>query len=660
MPHSTGPGAVPGDSRPGGLDDLRKFQLVVEHTSNMVVVTTADGEVEWVNQAYTDVTGWTLDEVHGRKPGSYLRGPGTDRKVVARLSELLARGEPVRGIELLNYTKQGREFWVSLNIQPVRDADGRVHHFVAIESDVTERKRYEQALLEQRRLLEQALQLAQMGSWEMDHATGRVTWSDGLYALFGMRRGSFGCDYEEFLSLVHPDDRGAVDAAFRHSLRTRQPYEAEHRVVWPDGQVRWMLERGVTSHAGDGRPLRSSGFTQDITDRKRAQQLEGEKRQLEAMSHAKTQFLSHMSHELRTPLNAIVGFSQLLQEQAGASLPEEVRRYPELILQASDHLLQLINDLLDLSLVESGGLALTRQAVDLDALIEEAVQLVAPIARAHGVDVTVLHTPGRVAAWGDRTRLLQCVLNVLSNGIKYNRRRGALLVRRHPVAGAQVRIDFVDEGGGVTGDRLERIFEPLNRLGAEHGDVPGTGLGLSLTRSLLQRMDGRIEVSSTPGEGSTFSIELQAAPLEGSAGKTEQPGPTMPGSPVGQGKVLCIEDNDVNRLLLQSMFSLRPDLSVRYAVTGDEGVRMAREQRPDLVVLDMLLPDTTGQAVFAALQADPLTRDVPVIGCSASAYAEDIRSALAQGLVAYLVKPLDVQQFLATLDRHLSPGSGDA
>ena len=656
MPHAADPGDTAGPHQ-GALDDLRKFQLVVEHTSNMVVVTNAAGEVEWVNQAYTDVTGWTLDEVRGRKPGSYLQGPRTDRRVAARLRELLARGEPVCDIELVNYTKQGREFWVSLNIQPVRDPHGRVQHFVAIESDVTERKRYEQALLEQRRMLEQALLLARMGSWEMDHTTGRVVWSEGLYELLGMRSDGFGGGYEDFLRQVHPDDRDTVDTAFRRSLQSRQPYEVEHRVVRPDGQVRWMLERGVTTYADDGQPLRSSGFTQDVTDRKRAQQLESEKRELEELSHAKTQFLSHMSHELRTPLNAIVGFSQLLQERAGRSLPEEVRRYPELILQASDHLLQLINDLLDLSLVESGGLALTRQPVDVDALLEEAVQLVGPIARAHRVAVAVLHTPGPVAVWGDRTRLLQCVLNVLSNGIKYNRHDGALLVRRHPARHGRVRIDFIDEGCGVASDRLEEIFQPLNRLGAEHGTVQGTGLGLSLTRALLRRMDGSIGVSSTPGEGSTFSIELQAAPLDAVASDQAASEFGSLGWPAHPGNVLCIEDNEVNRLLLESMFALRPALQVRYATTGGQGLQMAREQRPDLVVLDMLLPDMSGQAVFDALQSDPLTRDVPVIACSASAYAEDIRAALAQGLAAYLVKPLDVKQFLATLDRHLSPGA---
>ena len=643
------------------LEDLAKFQLVVENTSNMVVVTNQAKEIEWVNRAYTKVTGWTLDEVRGRQPGSYLQGPGTDTATVQRIRQALARGEPVTGVELLNYTKDGREFWVSLNIQPVRDASGEIRHFVAIESDVTDRKRYEQALLEQRRLLQQALALARMGSWEMDHVSHAVVWSDEVYRLFGVTRGSFACRYEGFLDLVHPEDREAVRAAFQRSLDERGEYEVEHRVVHPDGEVRWLLERGVTQFDGSGRPLKTSGFTQDITESKRTEQLERDKQRLEQLSRAKTEFLSYMSHELRTPLNAIVGLSQLLQARAAQSLPPEVARYPAMILQASDHLLQLINDLLDLSLIESGGLALLHEAVDMGQLVKEVTQLLQPIARHREVTMVVgPMTEGTPVAWGDPTRVRQCLINLVSNGIKYNRRGGRLTLALGRAGPDRVSVDVSDEGEGLSTEQIDRLFQPFSRLGVEHAGVEGTGLGLALTRSLAERMGGSVSVSSTPGRGSTFRLALRAVqPSEAPHERRDSRSLGLDGDEVSCGRVLCVEDNEFNRVVFEGLFGLRPGLRVDYAMTGQEALALARERRPDLIILDMHLPDIQGSVVFEALQADPRTRDIPVLACSASAYAEDIEAARAQGLAGYMTKPVDMAEFLAALDRYLPAPEGN-
>lgn len=637
------------------LEDLAKFQLVVENTSNMVVVTNQAKEIEWVNRAYTKVTGWTLDEVRGRRPGSYLQGPGTDIHTVRRIREALARGEPVTGVELLNYTKDGREFWVSLNIQPVRDESGEIRHFVAIESDVTDRKRYEQALLEQRRLLQQALDLACMGSWEMDHVSRAVVWSDEVYRLFGVSRGSFACRYEGFLDLVHPEDRATVMEAFEHSLRERAVYQVEHRVVLPSGETRWLLERGTTQFDARGQPLKTSGFTQDITESKRTEQLERDKQRLEQLSRAKTEFLSCMSHELRTPLNAIVGLSQLLQARGGHSLPPEVARYPAMILQASEHLLQLINDLLDLSLIESGGLALVREPVDLGALVQDVVQMMQPIARHHEVAMLMGGGAGPCPkAWGDPTRVRQCLINLVSNGIKYNRRGGTLRLVLHTL-GEEVCVDVIDEGEGLAPEQLERLFLPFSRLGRAPAAVEGTGLGLALTRSLAERMGGSVSVPhSQPGQGSIFRLALAAVPPAG----IRQDPPEAHRTVVREdetscARVLCVEDNEVNRVVFEGLFALRPGLRVDYAMTGRDALALARARQPQLVVLDMHLPDMSGAEVFEALQADPATRGIPVLACSASAYAEDIEAARIQGLAGYMTKPVDMVEFLSTLDRHL-------
>ncbi len=402
--------------------------------------------------------------------------------------------------------------------------------------------------------------------------------------------------------------------------------------------------------------MRTCGFAQDITESKRNEQLERDKQALEQLSRAKTQFLSYMSHELRTPLNAIVGFSQLLQSRADA-LPPTVARYPDLILQASEHLLRLINDLLDLSLVESGGLALSRDRVDVPKLLHELIVLLDPIARKRDVEVRM--EPGarmHCSVWGDSTRLRQSFINLLSNGIKYNRHGGTLTVRVLPGEG-QVRIEFEDQGDGIPADKLDSLFEPLQRLGRESGDVEGAGLGLALTRSLIERMGGRIGVRSQVGRGSVFVVEMPRA--EEDDGPVSRPAPWIEpealAAPRPYGRVLCIEDNEFNCLLLEGLFEQRPGLAVSYARTGAEGLLLAQQSPPDLILLDMRLPDMDGHQVYAQLQQDARTRGVPVIACSASAYAEDIRQALSEGLAGYLIKPLNMPQFLATIDRFLPP-----
>jgi signal transduction histidine kinase/ActR/RegA family two-component response regulator len=364
---------------------------------------------------------------------------------------------------------------------------------------------------------------------------------------------------------------------------------------------------------------------------------------------AKSEFLSRMSHELRTPLNAILGFAQLLElDAASAEQQESVGQ----ILRAGRHLLGLINEILDISRIEAGRLQLSLEPVPLQETVRQAIELVQP--SAAGVHVTV-----RAEAIGealhvlaDRQRLQQVLLNLLSNGVKYNRAGGTVTVACRESTASRLRIDVTDTGPGITADKLARLFTPFDRLGAEASAVEGTGLGLALSKSLVEAMGGTLRVRSRPAEGCTFSVELAvvAAPAEREASAPVSAPVADEARPGEAQKILYIEDNLSNLTLVESILSRRPGTTVLSAMQGRVGVDLARDHRPALILLDRHLPDIPGEEVFRQLQADSRTRDIPVIVLSADAMPSRMRQFLDGGVRAYLTKPLDVPALLAAID----------
>jgi PAS domain S-box-containing protein len=373
-----------------------------------------------------------------------------------------------------------------------------------------------------------------------------------------------------------------------------------------------------------------------------------------AASQAKTDFLSRMSHELRTPLNAVLGFAQLMQGsprlQGGEH--EREREQVDAILQAGWHLLNLINDVLDISRIESGHLQLQLRPLALQPVLVEAFALLRGQAEMAGVHLEITMPPGS-DRWlmGDPVRLRQALVNLLSNAVKYNRRGGRVELGCEPLA-EHLLLHIRDTGRGMSAEQMTHLFEPFNRLGREREAIDGTGIGLVLTRHLLALMGGSLEIRSESGIGTTASLRLPLAPapLEASA----VPAVTTPAEPVLQGRVLYIEDNPVNQMLVQEMLRPWPCLDLHLAGDGSEGLRRAAELRPDLILLDMRLPDMDGKQVLRALKADPALAAIPVVALSASAMPEDVAQAYAGGAIEYWTKPLRLQQFLVDLRRVLS------
>jgi signal transduction histidine kinase/CheY-like chemotaxis protein len=377
----------------------------------------------------------------------------------------------------------------------------------------------------------------------------------------------------------------------------------------------------------------------------------------ERANSAKSEFLSRMSHELRTPLNAVLGFAQLLELD---DLSSDQRESVEQIEKAGRHLLDLINEVLDIARIESGQLSLSLEPVEVRSAVSEALELLRPLAAERGISVVLEESPALyLYAKADRQRLKQVLLNLLSNGVKYNRDGGELTLRCVQVSGDRIRVEVADDGPGIPSDGIHRLFVPFERLGADSTGVEGAGLGLALSKRLVEAMGGVLGVSTSPGQGSTFSVELPTVGSpEQASDWSDGDESVAPAEPL-PGTLLYIEDNRANLKLVERVVSRLPHFRLITAMQGGMGLDLAQQHNPDLVLLDLHLPDMSGGEILRRLREDPRTHDIPVIVISADATPSQVHKLLAEGADAYLTKPLDVQRFLQLVDETLkqrSPG----
>lgn len=483
----------------------------------------------------------------------------------------------------------------------------------------------------------------------------------GLYVnrsyerLYGLDRDTWLKDPLVFLDSVHPDDRQAVVdvvAEARSAVcegRTTDltdTVRAEFRAVAPDGTVRWLTTRAFPLLDGSA-PL-MVGVTEDVTaERELGRALTQARLRAEAANRAKSRFLSRMSHELRTPLHAILGYAQLIE--LGTDDP---RRLDQLgrIRRAGEHLVGLVDDVLDIARIEEGALSFAPGPVPAAAVVREALDLVASLVAARDAEVTLALDVAAVVH-ADHRRLVEVLVNLLSNAVTHGP-DGGRVVARVSAGEDTVTFEVADRGPGLTRERLEQAFEPFERLDAG-ADVPGTGLGLTLVKALVEGMGGVLGVASEPGEGATFSVVLprSAAPL---------PHPTaMTGTPtaVTDRLVLCVEDDaDSARVLVEAVTRLERTRAL-WAGRGELALSLARAHRPDVVLLDRHLPDRSGEEVLAELRSDPATAPCRVVIVSADATQAARTLLLEAGADAYLTKPLDLLELYRVLDDLAAAGS---
>ena len=373
-------------------------------------------------------------------------------------------------------------------------------------------------------------------------------------------------------------------------------------------------------------------------------------------NYAKSAFLSSMSHELRTPLNAILGFAQILSSDRLPSTLEQKKEFAGHILKSGRHLLTLINEILDLAKVESGTVSLSLEPVGLDAILQECRDMIAPLASQRGIGMAFPDAcPLNVLA--DRTRLKQILLNLLSNALKYNREQGQVAIDCAPHAGGRVRISVRDTGVGLDAEQLALLFQPFNRLGQEGGTEEGSGIGLVVTKRLVELMDGNIGVSSAPGEGSTFWIELRLVDAVPIPVVPALPRPDLAGALLEHSApvtLLYVEDNPANLTLVEEIVRYCPQLQLLTATDGRLGVEMARTHLPQLILMDINLPHVNGTDALKLLRADPRTAHIPVIALTANAMPGDVERSMALGFYRYLTKPINLDEFTEAINSTLA------
>ena len=604
-----------------------------------------------VNQAAIKHYGYSHEEFLALKAHD-LRFP---EEVPAFMEELRQAGSvPMRMTHRRHRKKDGTA--IEVEIHSILTTFAGHPARLAVVNDVTESRKTEQALRESEARYERiAANVPGMVYQRVLRADGSVVYpflSVGCREVFGFDPAEVQKNPQLLAEAVHPEDQAALRESFVVSARTLQPWRWQGRVVRPvTGEIRCIEGTSRPERQANGEVV-WEGVIVDVTERKQAEEDRRAKAEAERANRAKSEFLSRMSHELRTPLNAILGFGQVLQFSDLAEQDDLALSY---ILKGGQHLLSLVDEVLDLSRAETGELHLTLGEVAVEEIVAECLGLVTRLAEARGITCTVKPSARRPAVWCDEQRLRQMLLNLLSNAIKYNREGGQICVSFEPRPANRLRLNVTDTGVGITSAGIKKLFVPFERLEHDGGDVEGTGLGLVVSRRIAEAMDGTVGVESEIGTGSTFWIELPLA--------TTRPEPaTDLATPAGalipdaeappETTVLYVEDNLSNLQVMQMLLTRRrPNWRFLSARDGGQGLEAARQQSPDLILLDLQMPGMSGEEVLNALRSEASTRHIPVIVLSADATNHARERLLAQGADEYVSKPFQMEALLALLDR---------
>ncbi len=624
------------------------------------LVADAAGVGLWGNDLHTGQVEWNAQmlRIHGLPEGGDAPGlgrwlgrlthPGDRRTLARRRREVLARHERGFEMDLRIVRPDGEVRWVVC--RSTHEVRAGRPFLVGIHLDVTERRATAAELARQQERLAMATGAAGLGVWERGLGGEITYWDAQMYRLRGLQPDDPRPMDEIGRAILGAAQHQRLAERARRSVATGEPYEHEFRCVWPDGSERWIVSFGAVRRDPQGRPQGMVGVNIDVTQRRRADEALRERDAAERASRTKSEFLARMSHELRTPLNAVLGFAQIIEHDGSRSLsPQQLERVSR-IRTAGQHLLSLIEDVLDLSAVEAGTLPIAREPVSIDAAIEEVRQWIVPVAERHGV--TLHAAPTRAWVAGDPRRVRQVLANLLTNAIKYNRPGGNVWVQCGAGEPGRCVVTVRDDGRGLTAQQREHLFEPFNRLGAESEGVEGVGLGLVVVRRLVETMGGAVRVDSAPGRGTAMYVDMPAsAPGQGGEEPPPQDEDTAFRPADEELTILYIEDNPVNVLLVEELVALREHMRLTSAPDGLGGVRKAVAERPDVVLIDMQLPDIDGYEVLRRLRKLPAMVDSRLIALSANAMPDDVERALAAGFDDYWTMPIDFTRFLEGLDR---------
>jgi PAS domain S-box-containing protein len=646
------------------------------------IATDAKGVIQIFNVGAERMLGYAAADVMNKITPADISDP---QEVIARAKALSAElATPItpgfealvfkasRGIEdiyeLTYIRKDGSRFPAVVSVTALRDAQNAIIGYLLIGTDNTARKQVE----EERKKLDQRLRDQQFYTRSLFESNiDALMTTDPLGIITDVNKqmeALTDCTRDELIGAPFKDcftDPERAEAAIKLVLSEKKVTNYELTASARDGKKTVVSYNATTFYDRERRLQGVFAAARDVTERKRFEQvlqqsnadLESAKSAAEKANLAKSDFLSSMSHELRSPLNAILGFAQLMESATPSPSASQAESIAQ-ILQAGWHLLKLINEILDLAVIESGKVSLSPESVSLPEVMSECQAMMEPLAQQHGIRMTFPQFDDEHSCFvkADRTRLKQIIINLLSNAIKYNQEQGTVVVDCTVSAPQRIRIRVADTGAGLPPEKLAQLFQPFNRLGQEAGGEAGTGIGLVVTKRLVELMEGVMGVESTVGVGSVFWCELisAAAPqLNIQSGEAEATvRPRFPNL-AQRRTLLYVEDNPANMKLVEQLIARCPDIQLLTAVNGTLGIQIARSAHPDLILMDVNLPGLSGIEAFKILRGDPATAHIPVVALSANAMPRDIATGLDLGFFRYLTKPIKVKEFMDTLNEAL-------
>lgn len=637
-------------------DSEERFRDIAEASSDWFWEMGPDLRYRFMSARGFELTGFSSADLVGKTREEFLGAPGEAYGAAwEEYQAALSNQRAFRNVELPFRTKDGSEKTVRLSAKPVLDADGGFAGYRGSATDITEIKVTEERLRMFERMVEAAGQGLGLGTVDgkiiyVNAALSSMLGAPNPEAVIG----------SEFFRYYSDDDRAILTEEGLKQTFLNGGWSGELVLNGPSGKTTPTIHDMFPIKNVGGELILGTVITDISHQVQQSEMLRHAKEEADRANTAKSEFLANMSHELRTPLNAILGFSQILELNRQKNLSDKELEYVQLVIKSGHHLLDLINDVLDLAKVESGKIGLSIEDVELRDALAESLPLIETMAEPRGIAITV--GPGVTkcpALRADHTRLKQMLLNLLSNAVKYNNPGGSILIDSQPVAGDRARVSVADTGPGIPRRKQEGLFVPFSRLGAENSGIEGTGIGLALTKRLAEMMGGSVGFESREGEGSSFWIEL---PFKRQALNEQARASALSDADLehrslmlaAEKKVLYVEDNPSNLRLMEALIEGVADVRLYSAHTAELGLHVAEAEKPDLIIIDINLPGINGIEMLRRLRKNPIFANTPIIALSANAMNREIESGLVAGFDRYLTKPLDVEELMDAFRAYLA------
>ncbi|GAA5315450.1 MAG: hypothetical protein AseanaTS_06550 [Candidatus Pelagadaptatus aseana] len=609
--------------------------------TSIISIADTRGRIVYANQEFCNTSGYQLKELLGQNHRILKSGTHAD-DLYRDMWGTISRGNTWQG-KVCNRRKDGSLYWVKSEIHPICDAHKRPVFYFSIRQEITQEIELTQRLASNEEHLRLSNAFAKVVSFDWDFATNQVKVSDEVEALYGLKDHGNLIPQETLQAMIHPEDVDEALAKVNFSKSNDTEYKVEHRIIQPDGESRWVAKRAKVISDDNGQPVRMLGVVTDIQDLKEAQN------RVEKANQIKTAFLTSLAHEVRNPLNAISGYAQLIASQPEGDSQDRAKR----IVEICHYVIELLSEVDDLSKIEAGKFDLDIQTIHLDTLLADCRQVINPLLGSIRLfcDSTELHLKA------DRRYLKQVLINLLSNAIKYNKEMGRILVSAKTLGNGLTRIEIEDTGMGIAEDELDKIFIPFERLDWEKSEVQGLGLGLPLTKMLIEKMGGSIGVESQPGLGTRIWFELPSCDQD----IEPQPETVPAGSAPSQSfhfdsgsRILLVEDNEFNQHFMAEQLGLY-GLDIHHASNGREALKLLQQQPFDLILTDCNMPKMDGFELSRRIRAseNDRLRTTPIVAITARSSKRSYQECQEAGINDILIKPIMAENLLQKIQENL-------